>query len=147
LKNIETNQTMKQIFINLPVKDVEASMDFYTQLGFAVNPLFTFDDQKCMVWSNQIYVMLQTLEMFKSGNKKNIANPKENTIATFTLPVEGLDRLNEIIENGLKAGGTEPTQAIDEGFMQVRNIEDLDGHNWGIIYLDIDKFKEMTGKQ
>ena len=138
---------MKQIFINLPVKDVDASMAFYQHLGFTVNPLFTFDDQKCMIWSDQIYVMLQTLEMFKSGNKKNIADPKENTIATFTLPVESLDRLNEIIENGLKAGGTESTPMLDEGFMQIRNIEDLDGHNWGIIYLDIDKFKQMTGKQ
>ena len=137
---------MKQIFINLPVKNVEASMEFYIQLGFTVNPLFTFDDQKCMVWSEQIYVMLQTLEMFKSGNKKNLVDPKRNTIATFTLPVESLDKLNEIVEKGLKAGGTESTPTIDEGFMQVRNIEDLDGHNWGIIFLDIDKFKRMTGK-
>jgi len=133
---------MKQIFINLPVKNVEASMNFYTQLGFTVNPLFTFDDQKCMVWSDQIYVMLQTIEMFKSGNKKNIADPKENTTATFTLPVESIHRLNEIIENALKAGGTEPMKTIDEGYMQVRNIEDLDGHNWGIIFLDIEKFKK-----
>lgn len=138
---------MKQIFINLPVKDVEASMAFYTQLGFKVNPLFTFDDQKCMVWSEQIYVMLQTLKMAESGNKKNLADPKKNTIATFTLPVESLDKVNEIVENGLKAGGTEPTPMIDEGFMQVRNLEDLDGHIWGIIYLNIDKFKEMTGKK
>ena len=137
---------MKQIFINLPVKDVETSMAFYTQLGFKVNPLFTFDDQKCMVWSEQIYVMLQTLKMFESGNKKNLTDPKKNTIATFTLPVESLDKVNEIVENGLKAGGIEPTLMIDEGFMQVKNIEDLDGHIWGIIYLDIDKFKEMTGR-
>lgn len=138
---------MKQIFINLPVKDVQASMDFYLQLGFKVNPLFSFDDQKCMVWSDQIYVMLQTHEMFKTGNKKNIADPKKNTLATFTLPVESLDRVNEIIENGLKAGGSESIPMIDEGFMQVRTIEDLDGHNWGIIYLDIEKFKQTTGKQ
>lgn len=116
-------------------------MDFYSKLGFAVNPLFTFDDQKCMVWSDEIYVMLQTLEKFKSGNNKNIADPKDHIIATFTLPVESLNRLNEIIENGLMAGGTEPTQTIDEGFMQVRTIEDLDGHCWGILFLDIDKFK------
>ena len=122
-------------------------MDFYTQLGFTVNPLFTFDDQKCMVWSNEIYVMLQTWEMFKSGNNKNMADPRRNTIATFTLPVESLERVNEIVENGLKAGGIEPRPILDEGFMQVRNIEDLDGHNWGIIYLDIEKFKQMTGKQ
>ena len=137
---------MKQIFINLPVKDVLASMEFYQQLGFTVNPLFTFDDQKCMIWSEQIFVMLQTLEMFKSGNLKEIADPKENTIATFTLPVDSIEMVNAIMEKGLKAGGTESIPMIDEVFMQVRNIEDLDGHNWGIIYLDIDKFKQMTGK-
>ena len=117
---------------------------FYTQLGFTVNPLFTFDNQKCMVWSDQIYLMLQTYEMFKAGNKKNLPDATQNAIATFTLPVESLDRVNEIVENGLKAGGKEPTALLDEGFMQIRNIEDLDGHNWGIIYLDIDKFKKMT---
>ena len=138
---------MKQIFINLPVKDLEASMNFYMQLGFTLNPLFSFDNQKCMVWSEQIYLMLQTFEMFRSGNKKNLPNTKKNTIATFTLPVESLDKVNEIIENGLKAGGTESTPMFDEGFMQVRNIEDLDGHNWAIICLDIDKFKKITGKQ
>ncbi len=68
---------MKQIFINLPVKDVSASMEFYTQLGFTVNPLFTFDNQKCMIWSDQIYVMLQTYEMFKSGNKENLPDTKK----------------------------------------------------------------------
>ena len=137
---------MKQIFINLPVKNVEASMDFYTQLGFTVNPLFTFDDQKCMVWTDQIVVMLQTLEMSKKGGSKNIADPKKNRIATFTLPVESPGKVNEMMEKGLKAGGTEPTEPIDEGFMQIRNLEDLDGHMWGIVFLDIEKFKKMTGK-
>lgn len=121
-------------------------MNFYSQLGFAVNPLFTFDNQKCMTWSDQIYLMLQSYEMFKSGNKKNLPDAKQNTIATFTLPVESPDKVNEIIEKGLKAGGTESTPMLDEGFMKMRNIEDLDGHNWGIIYLDIEKFKKMTGK-
>ncbi len=137
---------MRQLFINLPVKDLDAAMLFYTQLGFTVNPLFTFNDQKCMVWSDQIYVMLQTVDMFKSGNTKNLADPKQNTTASFTLPVESLNQLNEIMENGLRAGGTERTPAIDEGFMQVRNIEDPDGHQWGILYLDLEKFKQRTGK-
>lgn len=137
---------MKQIFINLPVKDVEASMHFYTQLGFTVNPLFTFDNQKCMVWTDQIYLMLQTYRMFKPRNKKKLPDTKQNAIATFTLPVDSLDKVNEIIENGLKAGGAETMPAIDEGFMQVRNIEDPDGHNWGVMYLDIKKFKKTMGK-
>lgn len=134
---------MKQIFINLPVKDVEASVHFYTQLGFTVNPLFSFEDQKCMVWTDQIYLMLQTYEKFSSGNKTNPLNPKQNVSATFTLPVENLNRVNEIIINGLKAGGTELLPIIDEGFMLVRNLEDLDGHKWGILYLDMDKFKTI----
>ena len=137
---------MKQIFINLPVKDVEASMTFYRHMGFTNNPLFTFDDQKCMVWSDQIYLMLQTYEMSKTGVGKNIADPTINRIATFTLPVESPDKMNEIVEKGLAAGGTEPTKLIDNGFMQIRNIEDLDGHTWGVIFLNIEKFKKMTGK-
>lgn len=137
---------MKQIFINLPVKDIEAAMNFYIQLGFTVNPLFTFDDQKCMVWSDAIYVMLQKANMFKRGNKKPLANAKQHIIASFTLPVESIEKLNQIVEQGLLAGGTEPSPATDEGFMLVRTIEDLDGHTWGIIYLDVEKFKSMTGR-
>lgn len=121
-------------------------MKFYSRLGFTLNPLFTFDDQKCMVWTDQIYVMLQMLEKSENGERKNIADPTKYSTATFTLPVESLDKVNKIMQNGLDAGGTESTGLIDEGFMQIRNIQDLDGHNWGIMYLNIDKFKEMTGK-
>lgn len=137
---------MKQIFINLPVKDVTASMHFYTEIGFTVNPLFTFDDQKCMVWSEQVYVMLQKIEMFQSGNSKELPEAKQFAIATFTLPVDSVDQMNEMADKAIKAGATETTPAIDEGFMQVRNIEDLDGHNWAIIYLDMTRFKAMKAK-
>ena len=138
---------MKQIFINLPVKDPEASMDFYAQLGFTKYPLFTDENQSCMVWSEQIYVMLQSRGMFSSFNKKPIPDIKNNIAATYTLPVESLEKVNEIIENGLKAGGKEPEPMLDEGFMQVRIIEDLDGHTWYVIHLDIDKFKEIKARQ
>lgn len=137
---------MKQLFINLPVKDVEASMHFYAQLGLAVNPLFTFDDQKCMVLNEQLFLMLQTHEMFKKGNTKNLADARHYSIATFTLPVESVDKVNELMEKGLKAGGRETSLPKDEGFMLIRNLEDPDGHQWAIIYLDIEKFKKMTGK-
>lgn len=134
---------MKQIFINLPVENLEKSMNFYTQLGFSNNPLFTDEEQKCMVWSEEIYVMLQSKEFFSSCNKKPLPDTKNNLAATYTLPVESLNRVNQIIDSGLKAGGTEPTPMLDEGFMQVRSIEDLDGHTWGIIYLDMNKFREL----
>lgn len=137
---------MKQIFINLPVKDVEASMGFYKELGFMVNPLFTFEDQKCMVWSEQVYVMLQAMSFFGNHTDQKIADTKRYLAATFTLPVESLVRVNEMVNKGLEAGGTEPTPMVDEGFLQVRTIQDLDGHSWGIMYLDMKKFKEMKNR-
>ena len=133
---------MRQIFINLPVENVEKSMNFYTHLGFSIKPLFSDDHQKCMVWSEEIYVMLQSKEFSTSYIKKPIADTKNNVAATFTLPVESLERVNEMIESGLKAGGIEPAPMLDEGFMQLRSIQDLDGHIWGIIYLDLSKFRQ-----
>ncbi len=132
---------MKQVFINLPVKDAEKSMDFYAQLGFINKPLFTDQHQKCMEWSEHIYVMLISHEQFTKWNAKFI--PDQNfTSATFTLPVESIEQMNMIVEAGLKAGGTEPNPMLDEGFMQLRSIEDLDGHVWGVICLDVEKFKK-----
>ncbi len=141
---------MKKIFINLPIEDLNKSMKFYAQLGFTNNALFSGENQKCMVWSEHIYVMLQSKEFFNSNNKKNLVDSKKNIASSFTLPVDSLDMLNDIIENGLNAGGTEPSPMIDEGFMQVRTIEDLDGHTWGIIFLDeikYEKFKDNNSTQ
>lgn len=133
---------MKQIFINLPVENVAKSMDFYIQLGFSNNDLFSDDQQKCMVWSEQIYVMLIAQEKFKTYSKKPISGKKNNVDAYFTLPVESLDVVNEIVDKGIKAGGTEPIPMIDEGFMHIRKIEDFDGHTWDIIYMDLSKFRK-----
>jgi len=133
---------MKQVFINLPVADVEKSMKLYTQLGFSVNPLFSDDHQKCMVWSEHIYVMLIMHETFQAYSKKPIPNTKNYVAANYTLPVESLERVNEIVESGLKAGGTEPFPMLDEGFMQLRKIADFDGHTWDIIYMDLRKFRK-----
>ena len=134
---------MKQIFINLPVQDLEQSMYFYEQLGFTINPLFTDENQKCMVWSDQIYVMLQSKKFSSSYIKKPIANLNEQLASTFTLPVDSDNTVNYIIERGLAAGGKEPAPMKDEGFMLLRSIEDPDGHIWGIIHLDMDKFNEF----
>ena len=130
---------MKQVFINLAVKDVEKSTDFYTQLGFTINPQFSDDHAKCMVWSNAILVMIMTHEKFKTFTKKPIADTKNSIAGLFALSVESLDKVNEVIDNGLKAGGTEPMPMTDYGFMQLRKIEDFDGHTWEIFFMDTTK--------
>ncbi|MGJ1239943.1 VOC family protein [Sphingobacterium siyangense] len=131
---------MKQIFINLVVADVNKSMDFYTQLGFTNNPQFSDEQGKCMVWSEHIFVMLLSPDKFKTFTEKPLADTKKQIAALLSLSVSGLDRVNEIVDNGLKAGGIEPTPMKDYSFMQQRSIEDFDGHTWEIFYMDMSKF-------
>jgi predicted lactoylglutathione lyase len=130
----------KQIFINLAVKDLQRSMDFYTALGFTNNPQFSDGSGKCMVWSENIFVMIMTHEKFKTFATKPIADTKSNVAGLFSLSVDSVDEVNSIVAKGLEAGGTEPNEVRDYGFMQQRTIEDPDGHTWEVFYMDISKF-------
>ncbi len=129
----------KQVFLNFAVKDVQKSMDFYTALGFTNNPQFSDDSGKCMVWSEHIYVMLLNHEKFASFATKPIADTKSSVAGLFALSVESAEEVSTIMENGLKAGGIEPCEMRDYGFMQQRTIEDFDGHTWEIFYMDLSK--------
>jgi predicted lactoylglutathione lyase len=129
----------KQIFINLAVNDLQKSMVFYTALGFTNNPQFSDDTGKCMVWCENIFVMLLTHEKFSSFTTKPIADTKSNIAGLFSLSTDSVDEVNSIMTNGLNAGGIEPSEMKDYGFMQQRTIEDFDGHTWEIFYMDISK--------
>jgi uncharacterized protein len=130
----------KQVFINLPVKDVQKSMDFYTALGFTNNPQFSDDTAKCMVWSENIFVMIMTHEKFAGFATKPIADTKTKLAGLFSLSLDSVDEVNSTMTNGLKAGGIEPNEMRDYGFMQQRTIEDFDGHTWEVFFMDITKF-------
>ena len=130
----------KQIFINLPVRDLQKSMDFYTALGFTNNPQFSDDAGKCMVWSENIFVMILSHEKFKTFATKPLADTKTNLAGLFSLSLDSIEELNSMMESGLQAGGIEPHEMRDYGFMMQRSIEDFDGHTWEIFYMDISKF-------
>ncbi len=130
----------KQIFINLAVKNLQKSMDFYTALGFTNNPQFSDDTAKCMVWSDNIFVMIMTYDKFASFATKPIADTKSALAALYSLSTDNLDEVNRIVDNGLKAGGLEANEMRDYGFMQQRTIEDFDGHTWEIFCMDMTKF-------
>lgn len=130
----------KQIFINLAVKDLQKSMDFYTALGFTNNPQFSDDAGKCMVWSEHIYLMLLNHEKFSIFTTKPIADTKTKIAGLFSLSLDSIDEVNNLMTNGLKAGGIEPNEMRDYGFMQQRTIEDFDGHTWEVFYMDMSKF-------
>ncbi|MCP9770605.1 glyoxalase/bleomycin resistance/extradiol dioxygenase family protein [Lacihabitans sp. LS3-19] len=130
----------KQIFINLAVNDVQKSMDFYMALGFTNNPQFSDDAGKCMVWSDDIFLMILSHEKFASFATKPIADTKSKLAGLFSLSVDSVDVVNLMMENGLNAGGVEPAEMRDYGFMTQRTIEDFDGHTWEIFYMDMSKF-------
>jgi predicted lactoylglutathione lyase len=130
----------KQIFINLAVKDLQKSMDFYAALGFTNNPQFSDATGKCMVWGDNIFVMLLSHEKFKNFTSKPIADTKSAIAGLFSLSVDSVDEVNSMMAKGLKAGGIEPSEMRDYGFMQQRTIEDFDGHTWEIFFMDISKF-------
>ncbi len=134
----------KQIFINLAVKDLQKSMDFYTALGFTNNPQFSDETGKCMIWCDNIFVMIMTHEKFAGFATKPIADTKANIAGLFSLSMESLDEVNNLIASGLKAGGIEPNEMKDYGFMQQRTIEDFDGHTWEVFYMDMTKFPQQA---
>ena len=130
----------KQVFINLAVKDLQKSMDFYTALGFSNNPQFSDDTAKCMVWSENIFVMLLTYNKFSTFATKPIADTKNTLAGLFSLSLDSIDEVNNLMTNGLNAGGKEPNEMKDYGFMQQRTIEDFDGHTWEVFYMDTTRF-------
>lgn len=114
-------------------------MDFYAALGFTNNPQFSGDTGKCMVWNDSIFVMLLTHEKFSSFTAKPIADTKKNIAGLFSLSASSVDEMNSLMAGGLNAGGIEPNEMRDYGFMQQRTIEDFDGHTRELFYMDMSK--------
>ena len=133
----------KQIFLNLAVKDLQKSLDFYTALGFTNNPQFSDETAKCLVWSENIFVMIMTHQKFASFTKKPLADTKNNIAGLFSLSLNSIEEVNNLMISGLKAGGIEPNEMRDYGFMQQRTIEDFDGHTWEVFYMNISKFPQQ----
>ena len=132
-----------QIFVNLPVKELAKSVEYYSKMGFTNNPQFSDETAKCMVFSEEIYVMLHTHDRFKTFITKPITDVSKTITLLLSLSVESVEKVNEICDNALSVGGKEPIEAKDYGFMQQRTIEDPDGHTWEIFYMDISKFPQQ----
>ncbi len=133
---------MRQIFVNVVVSDLQKSMDFYTALGFTNNPQFSDDTAKCMVWSDHIYLMIMTAEKFSSFTQKPIADTKQNIAALLSLSLSSVEEIHDKMNAGLAAGGVEPSEMKDYGFMVQRSIEDFDGHTWELFFMDVSQFPQ-----
>jgi len=127
---------IKKIFVNLPVRDLNKSIQFFTKMGFRFNPKFTDQNATCMIINDTIFAMLIVEKVFKTFTPKKISNAKENTEVLLALSVESKKEVDSIMSKALAAGGKEPREAQDHGWMYGRSIEDLDGHIWEIFYMD-----------
>jgi uncharacterized protein len=120
----------KMIFINLPVADLPSAMAFYEALGVTNNPQFTDETAACMVVSETIHVMLLT--------SKTIPDAQTSAQVLLCLSADSKDEVSGYVEKAVAAGGKgDPTPTQDLGFMYGRSFEDLDGHIWEVMWMDM----------
>ncbi|MCA9105551.1 MAG: VOC family protein [Planctomycetales bacterium] len=125
----------RQIYVNLPVSDVERSRSFFEALGFEINLRFSSDQAACVVISDDIYVMLLSESFFKTFTPKPIVNAKETTEVLTCLSCESRAEVDQLVAKAVELGGRVPRGVQDMGFMYGHAFEDLDGHIWELVYM------------
>ncbi|SMF83336.1 hypothetical protein SAMN05661091_2357 [Paenibacillus uliginis N3/975] len=125
-----------KIFVNLPVKDLNKSVEFFTKIGFEFNPQFTDENATCMVISDHIFAMLLVEDYFKTFTKKDISNAAKTTEVIIALSTESREQVDEIVNKALAAGGEKSNDPVDHGFMYSWSFQDIDGHMWEVLYMN-----------
>jgi uncharacterized protein len=125
-----------KIFVNLPVKNLNKSVEFFTKLGFTFNPQFTDETATCMIVGEDIFVMLLTQDKFKTFTPKEICDATKSTEVLVCLSSESRAKVDEMVRKAVAAGGTTYNEPQDHGFMYGHGFQDLDGHIWEIIYME-----------
>jgi predicted lactoylglutathione lyase len=133
---LEEIMTATSIFVNLPTSDLDRSKAFYEALGFSINPLFTDENAACVVLSENIYFMVLTSSYLGTFTDKQIVDPKTHAQALIALSRDSRDEVDVVLAKGLAAGGSEPRDAQDYGFMYSRDLEDPDGNILEFLYMD-----------
>ncbi len=125
-----------KIFINLPVKDLNKSVAFFTKLGYKFNAQFTDEKATCMIVSDTIFVMLLVEPFFKTFTHKEVSDAKKAAEVIIALSAGSREQVNELVNKAVAAGGTTPIKAQDHGWMYQWGFQDLDGHLWETMYMD-----------
>ncbi|MFC0252919.1 VOC family protein [Massilia consociata] len=126
----------KQIYVNLPVGDLERSKAFFGTLGFGFNPQFSDQNAACMIVSPDIYVMLLAEPFFQTFTNKPVSDAKTSTEVLLCLSCDSRAAVDELAAKARAAGGALPNAPKDYGFMYQHGFEDLDGHLWELAYME-----------
>jgi uncharacterized protein len=127
----------RQVFINLPVKDLPRTKEFFTALGFGFNAQFTNDQGACMVVTDTIYVMLLREDFFRTFTHKQIADTATSTEVLVCLSCDSRAEVDQLVARAVAAGGSAPRPVQDHGFMYAHGFEDPDGHTWELVWMDM----------
>lgn len=126
----------RKIFVNLPVRDLKASMAFFKGLGFEFNPQFTDENAACMILSEEGYVMLLSTPFFQGFTKNAIREPKGPTEVLLALSCESRAEVDALVARALANGAIQAMPPTDHGWMYVKTFYDLDGHHWEFLWMD-----------
>ncbi|MER6025560.1 VOC family protein [Streptomyces sp. NPDC001851] len=128
--------SQQMIFVNLPVNDLDASKKFFTELGYTINPQFSDEKAASVVISDTIFVMLLTKPFYATFTKKEIADATTTSEVLVCLSAESREKVDELVDKAIAAGGTASGPTQDHGFMYGRAFDDLDGHTWEVMWMD-----------
>jgi predicted lactoylglutathione lyase len=123
------------IFVSYPTADLDRSVAFYTALGATVNPAFTDENAACLVWDENIYLMVLKREFMATFTHKQLADPATTAQVQIAFTRDSREDVDTVSEAGLAAGGSEPSPAQDLGFMYSRDLEDPDGNNLSFLHM------------
>ena len=136
-----------QIFVNLPVKNLQQSVAFFTKLGYTFNPHFTDEKATCMIVGENIFVMLLVEDFFKSFTKKEIGDTSKSAEVIIALSANSRNEVDELVNKALAAGGTAPNDKMDQEFMYGWGYQDLDGHLWEVMYMEPSALPEAVAEE
>ena len=126
---------IRNTFINLPVKDLNETTEFFSQLGFEFDDDFSGEECSCMVIADGSFAMLVVESFFQQFTKKEIADASKTTEVVTALSADSRDEVDEIMSKALNAGGAEPIPVVNQGWMYCRTFEDPNGHIWEVFHM------------
>jgi predicted lactoylglutathione lyase len=128
--------TPRKMFLNLPVRDLARTIDFFTHVGFDFDQRFTDESAACMIVNDETYVMLLVQHRFRDFTKKQVADATTQTEMIVGVALDSREEVDELVNRALAAGGQPSNDPMDYGFMYGWSFQDLDGHLWEVIYMD-----------
>jgi predicted lactoylglutathione lyase len=126
----------RQIYVNLPVRDLKRSKEFFSKLGFEYNPKFTDENAACMILGPEAYVMLLAEPFFKTFTKREISDTSKTTEALFALSCESRAEVDDMVKKAVASGGSHAMDPMDHGWMYGWSFYDPDGHHWEVMWMD-----------